>query len=61
MRNGRHGAGYGWNVLCVEFHAKDARSPGFWRRSRMSRRGIESDLANSGEAACITEDHGMSN
>lgn len=39
----------------VEFHAKDARLPGFWRRSRMSRREIESDLVNPRAAACITE------
>lgn len=45
----------------VEFHAKDARSPGFWRRSRMSCREIESDLVNPREAARITEvkDYGI--
>jgi len=55
MRNERHGAGYGWNVLCVEFHVEDARSPGFWRQSRMSCREIESDSVNPGEAARVTE------
>lgn len=48
-------ARYGWNVLCVEFHAKDARSPGFWRQSRMSHREIESDLVNPGEIACVID------
>jgi len=61
MRNERYGADYGWNVLCAEFHAEDARSLGLWRRSRMSRREIESDLVNPGEAARITKikDYGI--
>lgn len=42
---------YGWNVLCAEFHAEDARSPGFWRQSRMSHHEIESDLVNPREIA----------
>jgi len=45
----------------VEFHAKDTRSPGFWRQLRMSCREIESDLMNSGETACIFRNKRLQN